>query len=129
MINNLKNKILSDFSIHAATSLLFGMLGAILVAIIVQFINKPAPIIATVNITQLVDQFIKEEQQKNIPQHILEKETQFFGKKLEFRLKQLAIENNLVLFPREAVISTVPDVTDQVRAFLKSRGQDESSNN
>lgn len=128
MIVKLKNKLLSNFSLHATTSFLFGMLGAMVVVTIVQLNDKPTPMIATVNITQLVDQFIRDAQQKNIPQGILEKEAKQFGKKLELRLKQLAIQNNLVLFPKEAVISTVPDVSDEIRfQMTPRRGQDEAS--
>ena len=118
MINKLKNKLLSDFSVHAATSFLFGMLGAIVVVIIVQLIHKPAPIVATVNITQIVDQFIRDAQQKNIPQNVLEKETKQFGKKLELRLKQLASQNNLVLLPKEAVIAGSLDYTEFVKPYV-----------
>ncbi len=118
MINELKNKLLSDFSLHAVTSFLCGMLGAIVVVIIVQLIHKPAPIIATVNITQIVDQFIRDAQQKNIPQNILEKETKQFGEKLEANLKQLAIQNNLVLLPKEAVIAGSVDYTDFVKPYV-----------
>lgn len=115
--------MMKNFCIQATTSFLFGMLGAIVVVIIVQLMHKPEPTIATVHITQLVDQFIKVERQKNIPQPLLEKEIKEFGNNLEATLHQLASKNNLVLLPKEAVISHVPDVTDEIRPMLtKSRG-------
>ncbi len=112
--------MLSKFSLQAVVSFLFGMLGAITIVIIAQLMHTSEPMIATVHITQLVDQFIKEERQKNIPQSLLEKEIKQFGNKLEATLKKVAKENNLVIFPKEAVITTVPDVTDRIRESVRS---------
>jgi len=125
MISKINKNILSDFSLHAAIAFLFGMLGAIFVAIILYATYQPAPLIATVNITQLVDQFIRDAQQKNTPQNMLEKETKYFGKKLEISLKQLAGKNNLILLPSEAVISNAPDYTDQIRAVLQGNKEND----
>jgi hypothetical protein len=114
------SKLFSGFGLQAVTSFMFGMLGAITIVTIVQLMHASEPMIATVHITQLVDQFIKEERQKNIPQALLEKEIKQFGNKLEATLKKVAKENNLVIFPKEAVMTTVPDVTDRIRESIKS---------
>lgn len=111
--------MMKSFGIQAIISFLFGMLGAIVVVIIVQCMHKPEPTLATVHLTQLVDQFIKEERQKNIPQPMLEKEIKQFGEHLESTLHQLASKHNLVLLPKEAVISHVPDMTAEVRPLLR----------
>lgn len=111
--------MMKQLGMQAILSFLFGILGAIVVVIIVQCMHQPEPTIATIHITQLVDQFIKEERQKNIPQSILEKEIKQFGEHLEATLHQLASKHNLVLLPKEAVISHVPDVTDEVRPMLR----------
>jgi uncharacterized membrane protein YheB (UPF0754 family) len=113
------SKLSSGLGLQAVISFMFGMLGAIIIVTMVQIMHPPESMIATVRITQLVDQFIKEERQKNIPQALLEKEIKQFGNKLEATLKKLAKENNLVIFPKEAVITTVPDVTDQIRENFK----------
>lgn len=110
---------MKNFGMQAAISFLFGMLGAIIVVIIVQCMHKSEPTIATVHLTQLVDQFIKEERKKNISQPVLDKEIKQFGEHLEATLHQLASKHNLILLPKEAVISHVPDVTDEVRPLLR----------
>ena len=94
------------------------MLGAILVLIITHFISQPTKKIVTVNITGIVNQFIKDETHKNLPNETIEKEVKNFGNKLESTMKQYANQHNLVLLPSEAVIAGSTDYTDIFTKYL-----------
>lgn len=101
--------------------LLFGMIGAIIIFLFVSAIEEKPKTFATVNITQLVDEFIKEKRHKKVSSEIIKLETKEFGETLEATLQQVAKENYLILLPKEAVIAGVPDVTSIVRNTIEKR--------
>lgn len=99
-------------------SYLWGILGALTVFMVIHFSTSSPPKIATVNVTGLIDQYIEEESKKKLAPEILQKEVKAFGKKLEKNLKRVALRQNVVLLPREAVIAGSPDYTALIRQRL-----------
>lgn len=97
-----------------AYSFLFGMLGAMLILLVSHLMFDRPKNIATVNITGLVNQFIQQESQKNVPPDRLKQEIKEFGHRLERNLKQLAAQKKLILLPNEAVIAGSHDVTNLI---------------
>lgn len=103
------------------SSFLFGMLGALIIMIIAHFIVSPKPTVGTVNITGLVDRFIKTETEKNLPPDILKQEVKVFGQNLEKELKLFSAKNHIVLLPAEAVIAGGQDYTVIIKERLKQK--------
>lgn len=100
---------------------LAGILGAMTVYGVMYFHKENPCMIGAVNITGIVDQFVKQESAKNLPPEKLEMEIRKFGKTLESELKQFALENHLVLFPAEAVIAGSRDYTRLVRDEMNKK--------
>lgn len=105
----LKNTYLITKMLDFLQPLLCGMLGGLI--ILAFFNNHNSLSIATVNITGLVDRFIKEESQKNLPPDKLKNEVSRFGNQLEQVLKVHAKDTHKVLLPSEAVITGTDDDT------------------
>lgn len=97
---------------------LCGMLGCLLVLFITSSI-RPTARVATVNITVLVDQFIKNTSQKGLPDTELQNEVKQFGMKLDQTIKKLSQENNLVILPKEAVVSGATDYTKVISDYMQ----------
>jgi len=116
VFNKLKNGayILFDTNNTYIMSFLFGMLGALVIIFIFSFMQKPFPTIATVNITGIVDRFIKEESHKNLEPNLLKKEVKEFGNKVDFVLSHYSKQNNIIFFPSEAVIAGGKDYTPAI---------------
>ncbi len=112
------NEVIRNNIFIYSSSFLFGVLGALLVFIIANFFTPSIPSIGTVNITNLVDRFIKEETIKNLPPDTLKKEVKAFGNHLEKELKAFSAKNHLILLPAEAVIAGSHDYTALIRERL-----------
>lgn len=108
---------------------LSGLLGALTVFAVVHYYDAKPSKVATVNITALVDQFIKQEAKKNLPQEVLKSEVKAFGKTLEMELQKFSKNHNLVLLPSEAVISGSKDYTVIVRERMARKMQYEDVSN
>lgn len=104
-----------------SSSFLFGVLGALFVFIVVNIFSSTTPSIGTVNITSLVDRFIKEESLKNLPPNILKQEVKVFGRNLEKELKHFSAKNHLILLPSEAVIAGSHDYTALIMERLETQ--------
>jgi hypothetical protein len=124
MFNKSIFKIMTDrFSIQQAYSFLFGMLGAIFVLLIVQ-LNSPKPKnIVTVNITQIVAQFMKDESQRNTAKDSLNEEVKRFGVRLEKTLKNYSKTHHVILMPSEAVIVGTTDATAAIKSIMQHSEQ------
>ncbi|MCE3237361.1 MAG: putative pilus extension/retraction protein trbI [Gammaproteobacteria bacterium] len=120
-INEILKNIFNQtaFDLNAVYAFLFGMLGALIILTTIHFFVPPFPTFAKVNVTAIVDQFIKEEAVKNLSDMARKEEVQLFGKKLETNLQHIAKTHHLVLLPSEAVIAGVPDYTPAIRKKLK----------
>lgn len=117
MIKNILNENELDF--NSGYAFLWGMIGALIIFITMHFFISPPTKFAKVNITSIVDQFIKQEAAKNLPESALKNEVHIFGKKLEVNLQQFAKKNHLILLPSEAVIAGAPDYTSVIKSKLK----------
>jgi hypothetical protein len=104
------NKIIFTNHFKKIESLLFGMIGAIVIFIITHYLT-PQQMIGTVNITGIVDQFIKQESHKNLPPDVIKNEISKFGLGLEKTVHEFSQENHIILVPSEAVVSGAVDYT------------------
>ena len=115
-----------DTAIFYGFSMLFGMLGALIISMITHLYVDETPRIGTVNITGLVDRFIKQEANKNLSPDALKKEVKQYGVNLNKELQLLAKEKHITLLPSEAVIAGNQDYT----LYIKQRmlDKDDSKN-
>jgi hypothetical protein len=74
--------------------------------------------IGVVNITGIVDQFIKTQAKENISAIELKKSVLVFGANLEKTLHELSNKKHVVLMPAEAVIAGATDYTPTVLKSL-----------
>lgn len=126
LIKKIKNIFIlqGDSITHFSFSFLFGMLGALIIFMIIHLYKNQDIQVGTVNITGMVDRFIKQEAQKNIQPDILKKEVKQYGVHLNKELQSFSKEKNLVLFPSEAVIAGSRDYTSIINQRMQPQGQD-----
>ncbi|MHB1948906.1 MAG: TrbI F-type domain-containing protein [Gammaproteobacteria bacterium] len=110
---------MNDSSTTYAYSFMFGMLGALFIFMIVHIVDKDRIQIGTVNITGIVDQFIKQESEKNLQPDILKKEVKHFGSNLNKQLQEISKEKNIILMPSEAIIAGSRDFTSLIYQRLQ----------
>jgi hypothetical protein len=84
------------------------------------FVGMIGAQIGTVNITGMVNAFVKSQANLNLPSNELNEKVKVFGKNLEASLHEVANEKKVVLLPSEAVIAGGVDYTDYVKQRLKS---------
>jgi hypothetical protein len=115
--SSLKSWIFSD----AASQFVMGMLGALVVLMIVNFVPPfEKPRIATVDITGIANRFVTQEAKQNLPADILKKRVNAFGQALEKSVNQVAKQNSLILVPKEAVMAGAKDVTELVEKDVQA---------
>jgi hypothetical protein len=95
-----------------------GMGGALLI-LCLYHICIPYQKIGTVNVTGILDQFIKENATKTISPNQLKMKVHLFGQTLEKTLQVLSKEEHVLFLPREAVIAGSMDYTSIVTRQLK----------
>ena len=95
------------------TQLLTGMLGAALLFILFHLIEPSQPI-ATVDVTGMINRFIKSEVAAKLPAEQMQKQVQLFGNTLENTLHTIVREQQVILLPKEAVIAGAKDLSAQV---------------
>lgn len=100
--------------------LAMGMLGAILILLVLH-IYEPMPRIGTVNITGIVDQFVKSQAKEKLPATELKKRIEVFSTKLAQTMHVLSSKQNIVLMPAEAVIAGATDYTPTVQKYLSQQ--------
>jgi len=98
---------------------LFGMLGALTLFVITHFLVISPPTIGTVNVSGIIEQFIRQESRKNLPQEILKKEVHKFGVLLDQVVKTYAKQHNVSLFLREAVVAGGRDYTSEINKIMQ----------
>lgn len=96
--------------------LMLGMVGALLIQLI--FIHQ-RPLFATVNITKIVDEFVKQTAKLNLSPIAKERQVKMFSLKLNHSLQLIASEQHIILFPNEAVIAGSRDLTREVQENMK----------
>lgn len=95
----------------------WGLLGAAVLMFIFHLIEQPQRI-ATVDVTTLINEFVKTESVKTLTPTQLKQQTEVFGRTLDNTLKALARDQQLVIFPKEAVVSGARDMTPYVAQKL-----------
>ena len=109
----------SDIIIKSLCQIILGMIGALLVII---FIAKPyassEPKIFVVNVTEIVDRFIKSQTPLNLPDDELRQRVKLFSSTLEQELKQTAFQNKTLIMPSQAVIAGAYDLTYEITKKL-----------
>jgi hypothetical protein len=93
----------------------FGLLFVVLSFVL----DRVVPNIATVDITGIVQQFVKTERERPISTLKKETEIKAFSHRLEATLNAMAKKHHCVLLPKEAVIAGAPDVTSGVEKQLQ----------
>lgn len=110
----------SDSVTTYSFSCLFGMLGALIIFMITHVYEKQDVRIGTVNITGMVDHFIKQEAGKNVQPDVLKKEVKEYGMNLNKELQDFSREKHIVLLPSEAVIAGSRDYTSTINQRMQS---------
>lgn len=94
------------------SQVLFGMLGACLMQL---FFIHHAEHVATVNITSMVDSFVKETAKQKLTPDEMKQKVTHFSEVLNILLQRSARQKHLVLVPTEAVIAGAFDITDEIQ--------------
>ena len=76
--------------------------------------------IGVVNITGIVDEFVRSQAQRDLSQQQIKENVKKFGEELEKVVHDLSDKKRAVLFPSEAVIAGATDYTDEVQKDLSS---------
>lgn len=107
-------------AIAFANQLLISMLGALILFILFHILEPDKPI-ATVDVTRIVDDFVKSESHSKLSKSDLQIKTNNFSRALENALQQVAINQQVVLLPKEAVISGAKDMTVDVQKSIQQK--------
>jgi hypothetical protein len=96
-----------------------GISGALIVLCLSHFF-MPCQKIGTVNVTGILDQFIKENANKTVSSDQLKMKVHLFGQTLEETLQVISKKEHVLLLPREAVVVGSTDYTPLVTEQLKN---------
>jgi len=110
---NMKNAVQNVFA------LLYGMLGCAIVMGLMHIMHPSSSTLGTVDITGIINQFIKLESAKNDSPDVVKEDVRAFAHQLEMTLRQLAKEKHLVLLLRDAVSAGGQDYTDVVNQRMQ----------
>ncbi|HVV69607.1 MAG TPA: TrbI F-type domain-containing protein [Gammaproteobacteria bacterium] len=102
------------------TQLLIGMLGAAILFIFFH-LEVPAKPIVTVDVSGMINRFIKSETAVKLPPEKMQKQVQAFGNTLENTLHTFARQKQVILLPKEAVIAGTKDVSLEIESRLKAK--------
>jgi len=102
-----------------------GMVGALLIFMLLnKGTHSNEPKIYVVDVVNIVNEFIKTQSQLNLPQEELHKRVRSFSDNLERSLERIAIEQpQVILLPRQAVLSGGIDITADIKKGLPSAQQ------
>ncbi len=102
------------------SEIIAGMLGAVIILFILHIIEPQPKRMGTVNITGIVNQFVKSQAKQDLPPKVLQQRVNDFGKQLQTVLDDIARKQQVVLLVQEAVISGSQDYTDEVKNRLSA---------
>jgi len=74
--------------------------------------------IGVVNITGIVDEFVKIQSRSNLSREELKDGVKVFGVSLEKTMRDISVKKHIILMPAEAVISGAEDYTQEVQEQL-----------
>lgn len=104
--------------LHIFSQILLGMLGAVIIQLI---FTHHVPHIVTVDITGMVKNFESEALKQKLTTDELTQKTKKFGSALNLTMDAYPSDNNVILVPKEVVISGAVDKTDEIKAIVKKR--------
>jgi type-F conjugative transfer system protein TrbI len=105
--------------LKANVSLILGLIGGAIGCWMMFILMLPQNRgVGVVNITGIINQFVKLQAQQNLPATQVKAHVQSFGHRLEISLHQIAHEQHVVLLPSEAVIAGAKDYTPQLQKML-----------
>lgn len=102
----------------ALEKILYGMLGAVLVGLIIELwspaaLNKPE--IVTVNITGMINQYVKTLAKANLTQDQMMQQVSTFAKDIQLVIKETSKKHHWMIMPSQAVLSGGHDVTPMIQ--------------
>jgi hypothetical protein len=95
-----------------------GFILAIIGVLLVWNTIKKPPVIATVNITAIVHEFVETQAKRRLPPDVLKKEVNRFATQLAPILNRIAKEHHVILLPQQAILAGAPDFTPLVKKHL-----------
>lgn len=99
----------------------WGVLGALTVFVVVHMSTPKPPVIATVNITDIFDRYIKQQTTLKHSSTVMTQDMKAFAKKMEINMKALSQKKHLILLPKEAVIAGAHDYTHIIMQSMNER--------
>lgn len=105
------------FSI-TASQIVSGMLGAVVILLFMHITEPRLQPLATVDVTNIVNQFVKSQAKLNLPPQELQQRVTKFGQQLQMVLDNTSKKYHAVLIVQEAIVSGAHDLTPEVRAQL-----------
>ena len=93
------------------------MMGVILIAI--AYCSRQTMVIATVNITGMVNSFVMETAQQKLTMEQKQQKVNQFGQLMQHVMTDMAKRQHIVIMPSEAVIAGSIDFTQEVMAEIK----------
>lgn len=81
--------------------------------------TRPTMTIATVNVTGMVNSFVKETAQQNLTMEQKQQKVDQFGKSMQHVLDDLAKERHIVIVMSEAVVAGATDMTPEIMLSIK----------
>lgn len=102
------------------SEIIAGMLGAVIILFILHITEPQPKPIGTVNITGIVNQFVKSQAKLDLPPKVLQQRVNDFGKQLQASLDDISHKHHVVLMVQEAVISGSQDYTEEVKHRLSA---------
>lgn len=119
LLNKLRGNLIMFEKVNYLSILLqlsFGMLGALIVHGL--FLSHQQQV-ATVNVTHLVQSFVKETAELEVTAEIKKQKTLQFGKSLNAAIEKVAQKRHVILVVSEAVVAGAPDLSDEVIKEVK----------
>lgn len=99
---------------------LMGMFGAAVLMLFFHVLEPPRSI-ATVDVSGMINRFVKTTTDAKLPPDQLQKRVNAFGHALDSTLKKMVRERQLVLLPKEAVIAGAKDISRDVEAKINAQ--------
>lgn len=96
-----------------------GMIGAVLIQLI--FVKERSVAVATINITGMVQSYIKDTGSQNITAQEKQERIKQFANLLNQSIEKLSHDKHVILLPSEAVIAGANDLTQQTKEMIKKR--------
>lgn len=99
-----------------------GIAGLVLMSLFVITLihfSRPTMTIATVNVTGMVNSFVKETAQQNLTMEQKQQKVDQFGKSMQHVLDDLSKQRHIVIMMSEAVVAGATDMTHEVMLSIK----------